>query len=790
MADQALQSFLSSYGQSEADAASIPDHHQSACCCGNLDCAYLKQNQDSVDDLQQDVRNAAKLGQVCTSLALLFPVFAAVMCSAMPPFAVEKPSRNSSLMEFSLQALLVRHEAYMQDAEKERLDMMARIQELEGDKTQLQKSNEDLVKDNRTLLDQLESVNNAVAESDNRVTSLQATLQSAQQEMQRLSHLASRTERLEQQLADFEREHETFQSNLDAKEQAEKFATRKWQASERLLADMQVQLEQIEQDAKEERERHTEIVDRMERRRAVEKELTSAAGRLKGAAASKATNRESAGNNVVSHFVKDILQDNANLQMGIVELREMLQNSNEEVESLRQQLVVHQPLEEENTTRPALDRKTSLHDEINRATSQELHVHHHYHAPSTPSAPPAVRNLRRPKKKRYGALTHGTMTPPASGRSTPRSSVSYNTPSSMATILQQTAVSVPSSSPSNHRWSTQSNQTYHSQYGSSGPASPQSTMNRTSSIFDRAFSDGGHDSSRPTTPDTEEPGSPMLVPSHSKRPSVAGNRTNSAPVVQRKGFNPGHGLPALDSIMDTSVEDLPPLKPRPSNHCAIVEETDSDWDQDLPAAPESTLGATTSAQEEPHFDVHSSNIYNPPLRRATSHESLLSISGMDIHTYQSRPKHTLLTKSGVSSGTVVSGAQAHAARPAIASHHSESNGHSILRGVAADQRVAAAAPPKPAIARKASGWIFGRWGATPSPAVAESSSSTNTASIKSGSDRAKEDAQATPKAPKLRSPGINQGGPIPGFGPEIRVHHPPVVKKLDQEELSSVLDEA
>lgn len=65
MADHALQLFLSSYGQGDADSASIPDaHHQSACCCGNLACAYLKQNQDSLDDLEHDVRNAAKLGQV------------------------------------------------------------------------------------------------------------------------------------------------------------------------------------------------------------------------------------------------------------------------------------------------------------------------------------------------------------------------------------------------------------------------------------------------------------------------------------------------------------------------------------------------------------------------------------------------------------------------------------------------------------------------------------------------------------------------------------------------------
>lgn len=716
------------------------------------------------------------------------------MCSVLPPFAAEKPSRNSSLMEFSLQALLVRHEAYMADAEKERVDMMGRIEELEGQKTGLQKTNETLVEENRSLLDQLEAINNAVAESDTRVVSLQNTLQSAQQEMQRLSHLAAKTERLEQQLADFERDHETFQTTLETKEQAEKEATRRWQRSERALADMQGQLDRIEQEAKEERERHVEVVGRMERRRAVEKELTSAAGRLKGAAASKTTGRDGSGTSVVSHFVKDILQDNANLQMGIVELREMLQNSNGEVESLRQQLVLHQPLEEdeEDVSRPPLGaRQTSLHEEINRATSQELHVHHHYHAPSNPTAAVNGRNtLRRPKKKRYGALTPNQFTPPTSGRNTPRSSISYRTPSSMATILQQTAVSVPDSTPSNHRWSTQSNQTYQSLYASSGPGSPQSTLHRTSSIFDRVFSDGGHESSRPTTPDTEEPGSPILAPTHKSRPSVTGFRTASAPVVHRKGIHPGPSLSSITSIPDMSVEDFTPLKPRPSNHHAIAEETEDDWDETSSAVLESTSSGVTPASEHNYFDIHNTDMYDRPLRRAASHESLLSISGMDIHTYQSRPKHSLLTQGGVTSGTVVSSAQAHAARPAAAAR-TQSNGHSLLRGVAADQRLASA--PKQKITRKASGWIFGRWGATPGPIVAESSSgSTKSASIKSGSDRAKDDSQAaaTPKPPKLRNPGINQSGPIFGFGPEIRIQHAPVVKKLDQEELRNVLEEA
>jgi hypothetical protein len=714
------------------------------------------------------------------------------MCSVLPPFAAEKPNRNSSLMEFSLQALLVRHEAYMADAEKERLDMMGRIEELEGQKTGLQKTNETLVEENRSLLDQLEEINNAVAESDTRVLSLQSTLQSAQQEMQRLSHLAAKTERLEQQLADFERDHEMFQTTLESKEQAEKEAMRRWQKAERALADMQSQLDRIEQEAKEERERHVEVVGRMERRRAVEKELTSAAGRLKGAAVSKTTGRDGSGTSVVSHFVKDILQDNANLQMGIVELREMLQNSNGEVESLRQQLVLHQPLEEdeeEDMPRPPLGaRQSSLHDEINRATSQELHVHHHYHAPSNPTAAVNGRNtLRRPKKKRYGSLTPNQFTPPTSGRTTPRSSISYRTPSSMATILQQTAVSVPESAPHNHRWSTQSNQTYQSLYASSGPGSPRSTLHRTSSIFDRVFSDGGHESSRPTTPDTEPPSSPVLAPTHKSRPSVTGFRNASAPVVNRKGITPGPSLSSITSIPDMSIDDLPPFKQRPGDRHVIAEETEDDWDETSSAVLESASSGVTPVSEHRYFDIHNSDIYDRPLRRAASHESLLSISGMDIHTYQSRPKHSLLTQGGVTSGTVVSSAQAHAARPAAATRM-ETNGHSLLRGVAADQRLASA--PKQTITRKASGWIFGRWGATPGPLVAESSGSTRSASIKSGSDRAKDDSQVHPKFPKLRNPGINQSGPILGFGPEIKIHHPPVVKKLDQEELRNVLDEA
>jgi len=42
------------------------------CCCGRADCAYLKHNCSALDDLEQEVRTAAQLGQVCKCLFSLF----------------------------------------------------------------------------------------------------------------------------------------------------------------------------------------------------------------------------------------------------------------------------------------------------------------------------------------------------------------------------------------------------------------------------------------------------------------------------------------------------------------------------------------------------------------------------------------------------------------------------------------------------------------------------------------------------------------------------------------------
>jgi hypothetical protein len=131
---------------------------------------------------------------------------------------------------------------------------------------------------------------------------------------------------------------------------------------------------------------------------------------------------------------------------------------------------------------------------------------------------------------------------------------------------------------------------------------------------------------------------------------------------------------------------------------------------------------------------------------------------------------------------------------------------SILNGMAADQRI-----PRQTVARKASGWIFGRWGATPAPSAAisrnafdtvpaRSTSIATTASVTSDSShgasdsgKGKQDLDATPKKlkskPHVRMPGINQSGPILGFWPEVKMQHPPVVNQLDEEALRKALDD-
>jgi hypothetical protein len=682
----------------------------------------------------------------------------------------------SDSLTFSLQALLVRHETYMVDAERSRSDMTLKIAKLETDKKQLEIDNAKTVEENRGLLDQLEDLNKTIANSETHVLSLEATLQSTHQELRRLEALAVRTQDLEIQLAALEQEQVYLQKTVSTTEADERSAIQRWRKAERGLCDLQEQLERIEREAREERERHVEVVGRMERQRAVEKELNTAAGRLKGTAASTTVGQMKNGSSVVSHFVKDILQDNANLQLGIVELREMLMNSNDEVETLREQLMLHQPAGQENEDGSAPSTlRAELAPKETQVVSQELHIHHHYHAP------PKKEEIRRMKKKR-NVINPALFTPPSNGHGQ-RMRLSPSSSSAASAILSQTSITVPTPTRPSNRWSVHSGHTESDFAASSAPSSPQS-MYRNSTFFDRGFIDQGLDSSRPTSPGSSiDPLSPTMAPYNRKRDST-------------RSFAAQTAFP-LDNIIheeedDHGDEDIEAL---PEFHLTPPKLPNS-----LPRNLDQELEAEDYERDRDTDDFYSPVAFQPSLRRSTSHESILSISGLDIHTLKSRPSQLTMTGSPsllrprsrlASGGTATSyistqpitSSSLAFGRPTLSTQGHDSTSY-LRSSMGLSERAVSHSSnmASEGLGSRVGGWVWSRWGPQPTP----------TSPSHKQAFKATQHAADTPVVDPLqafmgRPPGINQKGPVPGIWKAERAPSQVIAKTVDEEALREIL---
>lgn len=611
-------------------------------------------------------------------------------------------------LTFVIQALLARHEAYIAEAAEERRKMVGDIEILETDKKELQASNTRTIEENRYLLDQLEKINDTVSNSDAQILSLNETLESKRKELERVTVLAAQTSHLEAQLASLEVEAADLHHQLSSREEERRTAVQRWKGAERTISTLQDQVNRIDREAREDRLRHAEVVKRFERRRAVERELETAAGRLKGAGATNTLGKDG-NNSVVSHFVKDILQDNASLQLGIVELREMLMGSNEEVENLREQMILHQPVQPD-PERPGSGE--SLNSELARTSnndailSPDFHVHHHYHAA------PKVRTARersvvtaRTKKRRY--ITSPGLRTPSSGTQTPRTprtpsahSMHVGTDLSAATILSQTSVTIPPVQL--HRWSSQS-----SQAPSSLPSSPQSAF-RNSSVFDTM--DDNMCLSRPTTPGSIALGSPRSYPRHRKRnsdvSSTASLSTQTTPSVpQRTSGADRHGMdePTESIIFPLLDRSTIPEEPEDDFKISFLDnhfDSSSDFQQTYPRSKQTC----------------------PRLHRASSHESLLSSRGIDTPKLRSKRSQGFTPRSSfgpsvASIGPVISSTAAVAQASKRGRGYDSSNYNRLLLsnsspGPAAPASTATA--EKSTLGKRVGGWVFGRWGVTPS----------------------------------------------------------------------------
>ena len=313
-------------------------------------------------------------------------------------------------LTFALQALLVRHESYIADSERDRADMTATIEKLEREKRELQLQNARTIKENRALLDKLEKINGAVAASDAYAQSLAAALESTRLEVRRLTNLTSRTETLDRQLEAMETEQVEIQDELENTRMANKGLAHRCKVAERTVAGLQDQIDRIEREATEERERHDEIISRMSRRgikgcgnqlgakSCTENDAASTAtNAIANASSSVAKGYSKNVQSIKSQFVSDLLEDNASLRKDTVELRELLYNAQVEIGMLREKSMYHRPIYEgfeddmsDYSQHQGSDfgglasaKIRTLEEDLSPASlssiSPALHVHHHHY---------------------------------------------------------------------------------------------------------------------------------------------------------------------------------------------------------------------------------------------------------------------------------------------------------------------------------------------------------------------------------------------------------------------------
>ncbi|KAI2792052.1 hypothetical protein POX_b02086 [Penicillium oxalicum] len=691
--------------------------------------------------------------------------------SAYHDFSALANTSNPGLssLTFALQALLHRHESYIAEAEGDRQRLEASINVLELEKRKVQEENARIVEENRSLLDQLESLNRTASESDDHVESLTRALESTQAELRRVTVAAARAADLEAQLVLMESQQSHLEDQMTIAQESEKSAIQRWKSAQSMLCDLHEQVERIEAEAREEREQHEELIQRLERKRAVERELDRAAGRLKGAAAASELGRNP-NTHVVSRFVKDILQDNANLQVGIMELRELLESSNQEVQNLREQIHTHQPLaglgETDHGGRP---RCTTLSEELEskeHRVSKEFHIHHHYHTAMSGSKKEKGTLNRRVKKRRPTLGSPAPLYSTTSSQS-PRRPMhrSQSSSSSINTILSHTSVSIPPTS--SRRWS------HHSPATDSMASSPRSAF-RTSSIFDRM--DRGFESSQPTSPESTVFSSPVL-------------RAHNA-----KGLDlPIRSLPALDDL-DSEGASSAPLgegSSGQSGHLGFYA------DATHQSIPEESETPPRSSHESTSHDPGLSTeevfaLQFPPLRKSSSHESLLSVAGMDIHTPTDRHSRMggwypglRIPRRIVSASTELASTPPVISAPVVIADRASGPGQSprsLLASVAAGSGLSletgsthsadsnstnSTATPGPrkstTLTRRMGGWVLGKWGMAPLPGDATESESE---SLHPTTEPTRSPAAPpTVPPPRFRFTGVNQKGPILGLRP-------------------------
>jgi hypothetical protein len=189
------------------------------------------------------------------------------------------------------------------------------------------------------------------------------------------------------------------------------------------------------------------------------------------------------------------------------------------------------------------------------------------------------------------------------------------------------------------------------------------------------------------------------------------------------GFRPSNIIHEEEDNND--IEELPDLRIDSNGTSA------EDVEESLPSIDDS---------EEPISgdDFFSSPAFHPTLRRSTSHESILSIGGIDIHTLHSRPSQITITNSGAMIRPRTRGFNAPStshfsadilsssfviAQPTLSRNNHSSSAYlrssmglperSESRNSTRSGYSAHSGNSSEGLSKKVGGWVWGRWGVQP-----------------------------------------------------------------------------
>ncbi|KAJ6264411.1 hypothetical protein Dda_0557 [Drechslerella dactyloides] len=706
--------------------------HEVHCCCGRQSCEARVKNISVLEELEENLQTAAQLGQ----------------------------------------ALLRRAD----EAEKIRSDMASKISSLEEQNKHLELENTLSIDRNRDLLNNLETLNDSVVQADSKVRELTADLDETRAELDRVSARAARAEILEAQLSVLETEQDDLRRNLSLTLEDERNAAARWQKAERQVADLQDQYNRLETEYLQERAKTQKLSGKTSSRKSI-RELHFPASKMEGAA--------------ISNFMKEILQDNQQLQAGTTELRQMLMIAQDEIGALREQVLLTQKPDLSDLGRSPL----SYEFDGYRKLSQELHVHHHHHV-LTPEKKGSVRKVKRRVKGAYSKSSAGSSpVPPAWA--------AFEQPSpqpQQEEEEQTTPTKRPSIQPnpfSNHtRISSVSNTTVVSETAPS--------TYRDASIFDRSFA---VDDSRPTSAGSLGPGTPIS-------PITMEKRRGAGP--RHASFNP----PPFSALNEEEF---------PDTHVPI-ESGESTEDSPLPSAedpssvvsdasPQFPADLSPRNEEEDESDIPDAFELSTPspflattipgrkLIRSASHESLLVPETEPIDIYStSTPKGAKAPISISSSSNAFSTLEAVmtpvTAQNTPARYSSRTYNRLLLSSVGVNAPKTPSPQPKPQ-QRGVGSWLWGKFGGvkTQNPESATSSlarhveaaddSSVTTLSENGGDSSVQSPANSIKKASHITPSSSPAKKPIrPPVGLMLKKSAPIVLATpVDEESLAEVLAE-